>query len=219
MLEESSGGSQGRFVRGGGGFGCRHDLGRVPFRKADRASRFRHLRLGEHRVFVCCNVCLRLILATPPFSSILPADCSTSIPLREPSQVGWHALPQTHCLLARRQKVMVRFIVRLGIRNRSASEQVAHRWDSGWATAAPHRISADHVFPTCPHAIWRPETITQGRFSPAKNGHPWVRMDPCSKKLLRRRLCAAADRVFGNQSIEEARLGSQPGEFASCFPT
>jgi hypothetical protein len=56
---------------------------------------------------------------------------------------------------------------------------MAHRWDSGRATAALAASQArDIVFHTFLHAYRHPKyPAPRGRFSPAKNGHSGVRMD------------------------------------------
>src|SRR5205823_1435553 len=69
-LDKPSGGLQSRLVGGGRFFSRRQDLGLVPLRKADGASRFRHLRLGDRGAFIRRNARLRIIHAAPTFSSI-----------------------------------------------------------------------------------------------------------------------------------------------------
>jgi len=69
-LDKASGGLHSRLVGDGRFFGRCHDLGLIPFRKADGASRFRRLRRRDCGASARWDVGLRVIHAAPPFSLI-----------------------------------------------------------------------------------------------------------------------------------------------------
>jgi hypothetical protein len=73
-LEEPPGGLESCPVRGGRFFSHRHDLGLVPLGKADGASHFRRLGLGNYGVPVCLIGRSCIVHAIPLLSSILSTE-------------------------------------------------------------------------------------------------------------------------------------------------